>query len=98
MSNTSMPHGFKTDIFPGLWKRVISNGMPRTWFTFLLLGGMIEAMAGFRLLGAKLGLAIAAGLILLQFLLLSWMTAIDMQWDDIHSANLRRRYKSYYDA
>ena len=88
---------YRAPVSAGLWKKITHYGILHVWFVIWmgLLGA--QAIACLKWFGWRwflLSLIPTLG----EFFFLQWLTAFDINWDDIIHAQLTRRYKSYYDV
>ncbi len=89
--------GYQTEIHRSLWERITTAGVPRLWAAVWV----VLCLAGSLLFLIRLGFGWALaplGVWALGHVVLTLLTAWDVQFDDVLLAHILRRYKSYYEA
>jgi hypothetical protein len=90
-------HGYEVPILRGVWERITTFGVLRVWghcwAAFCLFWGLLAlTYLGFR------WLAVPFVLWLLGHGALLLLTQWNVKWDEMAFAQMRRRYRSRYDA
>ena len=89
--------GYRIDIKPGLWERVKSFGVPRVvgslWFVLWIIPSFLMLV----LLGIKF-VIVPVLMWLIGQAIMMWLTHLDPYWDDVMIAQVRYRYKAYYEG
>jgi hypothetical protein len=90
--------GYEAPIAQGIWRRVTTYGIPTTWFAVWCGAAILQVILCMSRLGALRGLILGVLVVGAEFLLVQWLTRVDMQWDELRLAQWIRRYSAYYDA
>ncbi len=89
--------GYESPIHRAVWERILTLGAPRLWSTVWLCLCLYAALWFLVALGARWALLPLVAWALGQGLLVV-LTAWDSQWTDLGEAQIRRRYRAFYEA